>query len=61
MTLVSIYSSNGKLRCELSGGGSIMEGEAKTFLGALMKTYLKLMIRRTKEQLFKWREIWTEH
>lgn len=59
MTLVSIHSINGKLHCELSKGEFVAEGEAKTFFRALVKTYLKLMMRRIR--IFKWREIWTEH
>ncbi len=60
MTLVSIYSFGEKLRCEMSKGASVAEGDAKTFFGVLMKTYFKLMVSRTKQKIFNWRKIWTE-
>ena len=61
MTLVSIYSFGEKLRCEMNKGASVAEGDAKTVLGALMKTYFKLMVSRTMQRIYTWRKIWTEH
>jgi len=58
MTLVSIRSANGRLYCELSRGEFVAEGEARTILGALVKTYLKLIMRTIK--VSKWRIKWTE-
>jgi hypothetical protein len=58
MTLVSIHSIDGKLRCELTQGKLFVEGEATTFIGALAKTYLRLLIRRLKT--LKRRETWKE-
>ncbi len=59
MTLVSIHSIDGRLRCELKKGKLSVEGEASTFLGALAKTYFRLLITNIK--ILKRREKWTEH
>jgi len=48
MTLVSIYTLDGKLRCELTQGKLSAEGEGTTFLGVLVKTYIRLIIRNLR-------------
>jgi len=56
MTLVSIHSIDGKLRCELTQGKLSVEGEAATFIGVLVKTYFRLLIRKLR--ILKRRETW---
>ncbi len=58
MTLVSIHSIDGKIRCELTQGKLSVEGESTSFIGVLAKTYLRLLIRRMK--ILKRRETWKE-
>ncbi len=60
MILVTLSSSRGRLHCILDSGIVTAESDSKTVIGALTKTYVKLITRSFKIRIYKWRETWTE-
>ncbi len=60
MITVSLTGSGGRLHCVLSRGIVTAEGDSKSVIGVLAKTYARLVIRDFKARTTKWRKIWTE-
>lgn len=59
MTLVTLFTREGRLHCRLSDGRTSADGEAKTFLAAIAKTYFKLMSQKLRTKILKRRDQWT--